>query len=60
MKQRKNTQEASAEYCSPTDFYGASIITESGAEIPITEKMLQLCFKALIDAWEQSRLDRQT
>ena len=37
------------------DFHGASIVTESGKEIPITEQMLQKTFIALINAWEKSR-----
>lgn len=37
------------------DFYGASIVTASGKEIPITEKMLQQSFQVLIDAWEKAR-----
>lgn len=39
----------------PDYFYGASIVTESGEEIPITEQMLQRSFSELIDAWEQAR-----
>ena len=37
------------------NFYGASIITSSGEEIPITEKMLQQSFHKLITAWERAR-----
>ena len=37
------------------NFYGASIITSSGEEIPITEKMLQQSFRQLIEAWERAR-----
>ena len=60
MKQHNTTHKSSAEHTSRPNFHGASIITDSGAEIPITEQMLQNCFKALIDAWEQSRPDQQT
>lgn len=38
-----------------TNFNGASVITASGQEIPITEQMLQNSFNLLIDAWENSR-----
>ena len=37
------------------DFHGASIVTASGKEIPITEQMLQRSFNALIEAWEKTR-----
>ena len=37
------------------NFHGASIIDESGREIPITEQMLQQAFRELIRAWEQGR-----
>jgi len=60
MKELTTTQKPSADHRSHPDFHGASIITDSGAEIPITEQMLQKTFKALIDAWEQSRQDLQT
>ena len=60
MNQRKTLQESTADRRATPDLHGASIINESGAEIPITEKMLQKCFKALIEAWEQSRSDQQT
>ncbi|MEJ2179569.1 MAG: hypothetical protein P8Y28_03830 [Gammaproteobacteria bacterium] len=55
MKQHTSNQKPSADNPSQPDFHGASIVTESGAEIPITEQMLQQSFKALIDAWEKSR-----
>jgi hypothetical protein len=55
MKQTKANQKPSAENISQPDFHGASIVTDSGTEIPITEQMLQKTFKALIDAWEKSR-----
>jgi hypothetical protein len=55
MNQPANKQKPSAENLSQPDFHGASIVTDSGAEIPITEQMLQNTFKALIDAWEQSQ-----
>jgi len=42
-----------------TDFHGASIVTTSGQEIPITEQMLQRSFNLLIDAWEKARLRKQ-
>jgi hypothetical protein len=45
--------------CPNIDFHGASLVTESGKEIPITEQMLQKTFNALIDAWEKSRRMRQ-
>ena len=41
------------------DFYGASIVTASGEEIPITEKMLQQSFRKLIEAWERARTGRK-
>lgn len=45
---------------SETDgFYGASIVTDSGEEIPITEKMLQRSFSSLIEAWEKAREKRR-
>jgi len=37
-----------------TDFHGASIVTGSGKEIPITEQMLQRSFEQLIEAWDRS------
>lgn len=37
-----------------TDFHGGSIVTATGEEIPITEKMLQHSFATLIEAWEQT------
>ena len=36
------------------DFHGASIVTASGKEIPITEQMLQHSFSLLIEAWEKA------
>ena len=36
------------------DFHGASIISDSGEEIPITENMLQQAFQDLISAWEEA------
>jgi hypothetical protein len=41
--------------CPNINFHGASLVTETGKEIPITEQMLQKTFNALIDAWEKSR-----
>ena len=41
-----------------TNFYGAAVITASGQEIPITEKMLQSSFEVLIDAWEKTRIKK--
>jgi len=41
------------------DFHGASIISETGEEIPITEKMLDQCFRRLINAWEQSQINKR-
>lgn len=55
MNQPTTNQKSSTENLSQPDFHGASIVTDSGTEIPITEQMLQKTFKALIDAWEQSR-----
>ena len=55
MKQLTPNQKPLADNPSQPNFHGASIVTDSGAEIPITEQMLQQTFKALIDAWEQSR-----
>ena len=40
-------------------FCGASIITETGEEIPITEQMLQQSFELLIEAWELDRRKKQ-
>jgi hypothetical protein len=48
FKQSNNNTETE------TDFHGASIVTASGEEIPITEKMLQQSFAILIKAWEKS------
>ena len=42
------------------NFYGASIITSTGEEIPITEKMLQQSFRKLIDAWERTRARKKS
>ena len=55
MNQHRSNQKPFADNFSQPDFHGASIVTDSGAEIPITEQMLQQTFKALIDAWERSR-----
>ena len=41
------------------DFHGASIVTASGKEIPITEQMLQRSFDTLIEAWERARPRKQ-
>ena len=41
------------------DFHGASIVTTTGKEIPITEQMLEHSFKVLIDAWEKTRRTRK-
>ena len=38
-----------------TDFYGASLITSSGEEVPITEQMLQQAFDTLISTWERAQ-----
>ena len=40
-------------------FYGATIITETGEEVPITEDMLQESFDSLIEAWEQAHRKQQ-
>ena len=40
------------------DFHGASIISDSGEEIPITENMLQQSFQDLISAWEEAHKKR--
>ncbi|MCI0504878.1 MAG: hypothetical protein L0Z73_02090 [Gammaproteobacteria bacterium] len=45
--------------CPNINFHGASLVTESGKEILITEQMLQQTFNALIDAWEKSRRMQQ-
>jgi len=60
MKQLKTTKKPATENRSRSDFHGASIISDSGTEIPITEQMLQETFKVLIDAWEQSRREQQS
>ncbi|WP_455208133.1 PA1571 family protein [Kaarinaea lacus] len=60
MKQTANPKKLSPQNFSQPNFHGASIVTESGKEIPITEQMLQKTFKALINAWEQSRQDQPT
>ena len=44
---------------SETNFYGASIVTATGKEIPITEQMLQSSFQVLIDAWEKARVKKR-
>ena len=60
MKQNTNPRKATTQSLSATDFHGASIITESGKEIPITEEMLQKAFADLIKLWEQSRQHQQS
>lgn len=42
------------------DFHGASIVTTSGKEIPITEQMLQHSFSLLIEAWEKANAMKKT
>ena len=39
------------------DLHGASLVTESGQEIPITEAMIQKSLATFIDAWEQDHQD---
>ena len=60
MKQPTTNRNSTDEKNTHRDFHGASIIANSGTEIPITEEMLQESFKVLIDAWEQSRKKMQT
>lgn len=54
MKQANLEQHNSKSIEPGINFYGASIVTASGEEIPITEQMLQRSFKVLIDAWENT------
>lgn len=54
MKQADFKQPNKNNFETETDFHGASIVTASGEEVPITEKMLQRSFALLIEAWEKS------
>lgn len=55
MKQADFKQSNNNNTETETDFRGASIVTASGKEIPITEKMLQHSFAELIEAWEKTQ-----
>ena len=55
MKQANRDQSTRSSNEQSVDFHGASIVTTTGKEIPITEQMLESSFNTLIEAWEKSR-----
>ena len=54
MKPARHENSVSSRTGEGADFHGASIITSTGKEIPITEQMLERTFNVLIDAWEKT------
>ena len=54
MEQANREQSTLGSINEETDFHGASLVTSTGKEIPITEKMLEQSFSVLIEAWEKA------
>ena len=55
MRQANRQQSTLRNINEGSDFHGASIVTEAGKEIPITEQMLERSFNELIEAWEKAQ-----
>lgn len=52
--QIKAVQQINELVCPVPDFHGASIVTEEGNEIPITEKMVRSACNKFIEMWESN------